>query len=403
MRILQINKYLKIVGGAETYMFQLSKALQDLGHEVKFWGMQDPDNLVCDFPELEAENIDFSKQSISKKLGSVLNTIYSKSNRKKIGQVLDTYQPDIVHIHNYNFQLTPSILPEIKKRGIKIVQTVHDSQMVCPYHRIYNFQRDEVCTKCVTGSFANCIKDRCFDGSLLKSTVGALESYFYHSFNYYEKYIDAYIAPSPFLASLLTHRINKKIEILPNFTEVDYDSSKAIELKEYYLYYGRISEEKGIIEMIDVFKETDLHLVLIGKGDNEQKVEGKIKNLENIEFLGPKYGRELFNYVKNAKYVVQISKGYENCPMTVIESFALSVPVIASNHSGFKDLIQNKITGFLVDFTNKNEVIKELEKINTFDISFFQKNINDFYNKNLAKKKHLEKLMKLYNALLNKQ
>ena len=403
MRILQINKYLKIVGGAETYMFQLSKALQDLGHEVKFWGMQDPDNLVCDFPELEAENIDFSKQSISKKLGSVLNTIYSKSNRKKIGQVLDTYQPDIVHIHNYNFQLTPSILPEIKKRNIKVVQTVHDSQMVCPYHRIYNFQRDKVCTKCVTGSFTNCIKDRCFDGSLLKSTVGTLESYFYHSFNYYEKYIDTFISPSPFLASLLAHRIDKKIEILPNFTEVDFDSSKAIELKEYYLYYGRISEEKGIIEMIDVFKETDLHLVLIGKGGNEQKVEDKIKNIKNIEFLGPKYGKELFNYVKNAKYVVQISKGYENCPMTVIESFALSVPVIASNHSGFKDLIQNKITGFLVDFTNKNEVIKELEKINTFDISFFQKNINDFYNKNLAKKKHLEKLMKLYNTLLNKQ
>jgi len=219
MKILQINKFLKIVGGAETYMFQLSKALQEAGHEVKFWGMQDKDNLVCDFPELEAFNIDYSKQGIVKKLSSAASTIYSVSNKTKIAKVLDLFKPDIVHLHNYNFQLTPSILPEIKKRGIKVIQTVHDSQMVCPYHRIYNFQRNEVCVKCVKGSFVNCIKDKCFDGSLLKSTIGALESYYYHGFKYYEKYIDTFISPSNFLACLLSERIRTPITVLPNFTK----------------------------------------------------------------------------------------------------------------------------------------------------------------------------------------
>lgn len=396
MKILQINKFLKVVGGAETYMFQLSKALQEVGHEVKFWGMEDKDNLVCDFPDLEAENIDYSNQSITKKLSSAFDTIYSKSNRKKIAKVLDLFQPDIVHLHNYNFQLTPSILPEIKKRGIKVVQTTHDSQMVCPYHRIYNFQRDEVCVKCVKGSFVNCIKDKCFDGSLLKSSIGAIESYYYHSFKYYEKYIDTFISPSNFLANLLAHRIHKKIEVIPNFTEVDYDASIQVPYTDYYLYYGRISEEKGILEMIDVFKKTGLKLLLIGKGANEQKVKDAIKETPQIEFLGPKYGKELFAFIKNAKYVVQISKGYENCPMTVIESFALGVPVIASNHSGFKDLIIDKETGFLLDFSDKEATIKNLISIDKENIDLLQKGITSYYNYKLSKKIHINKILNLY-------
>lgn len=400
MKILQINKYLKIVGGAETYMFQLSNALKELGHEVKFWGMEDKDNLVCDFPESEAKNIDYSKQGLLQKLSSAVDTIYSKTNKKSIAKVLDLYKPDIVHIHNYNFQLTPSILPEIKKRGIKVVQTVHDSQMVCPYHRLYNFQRDEVCTKCVTGSFTNCIKDKCFDGSIFKSTLGALESGFYHHFKYYEKYIDTYISPSKFLASLLSNRITQKIEIIPNFTEVMQIDKENSNSKKYYLYYGRVSDEKGVLELIDIFQETTLQLIIIGKGPIEEEVRKKATNIDNIEFIGPKYGKELFELVKNSKYVVQSSKWYENCPMTIIESFALDVPVIGSNHSGFKDLIKEGETGYLLDFTDKTKSIQKLNKIDKKDVSTIEKNVNLYYSENLAKEIHLNKVLGVYTNLL---
>ncbi len=352
MKVLQINKFLKVVGGAETYMFQLSKSLQEKGVDVKFWGMKDKDNIVNDFPEFETLNVDFSNQKLLNKINSVFETIYSKNNKRKIAKVLDIYKPDIVHIHNYNFQITPSILPEIKKRGIKIVQTIHDSQMICPYHRLYNFQRDEVCTKCVKGSFFNCIKDRCFDGSIFKSTVGAIESTFYHSLGYYEKYIDTYISPSNFLAELIKKRVNKNIIVIPNFTKAKANNSINESAKEYYLYYGRISDEKGVLELIDIFKEIKLNLLIVGKGPIEDKVRNKATSISNIDFVGAKYGEELFTIVKKAKYVVQSSKWFENCPMTIIESFSLGVPVIGSNHSGFKDLILDGETGFLIDFNN---------------------------------------------------
>ena len=402
MKVLQINKFLKIVGGAETYMFQLSDALQEKGIEVKFWGMKDKDNIVSDFPEFEAGNVTYSTQDIKTKINSVFKTIYSKDNRVNISKVLDKFKPDIVHIHNYNFQLTPSFLPEMKKRGIKVVQTIHDSQMVCPYHRLYNFQRNEVCTKCVKGSFVNCIKDRCFDGSVFKSTVGALESTFYHYLDYYNKHIDTYISPSNFLANLIQNRVKKEIVVIPNFTQMESNLSSEKPKKEHYLYYGRISEEKGVLELIDIFKEIQLNLLIIGKGDLEEAVIERIEDISNIEFLGPKYGKDLFEIVQQAKYVVQSSKWFENCPMTIIESFSLGVPVIGSNHSGFIDLIQEGKTGHLVDFKNKPEAISRLLEIENSNTSTMKNNVSEYYKNNLSESVHINKILAVYNNLLAK-
>ena len=400
MKVLQINKFLKIVGGAETYMFQLSNALQDIGIEVRFWGMEDGNNIVNDFPGLETENVDFTNQGLLRKFSSVFETVYSKNNKRKIAEVLDIYQPDIVHIHNYNFQITPSILPEIKRRGIKIVQTIHDSQMVCPYHRLYNFQRNEVCTKCVTGSFVNCIKDRCFDGSIFKSTVGAMESMFYHSQGYYKKYVDTFISPSDFLANLIKHRITNRIEVIPNFTKVQPNHAMDETANDYYLYYGRISDEKGVLELIEIFKDTKLNLTIVGKGPIEHLVIDKINNIENIKCRGAKYGEELFSIVRMAKYVVQPSKWFENCPMTIIESFALGVPVIGSNHSGFKDLIINGKTGHLLDFNDKKGAVTKLLDYDMLDIAEFKKHVSASYANNFSERDHLEKILKVYKTLL---
>jgi len=400
MRILQINKFLYPKGGAETYMFQLSNALKEKGIDIEFWGMEDENNIVEDTYQSFAKNISYKEASLFKIVSNTPRTIYSFDNKKRISKILDHFKPDIVHLHNYNFQLTPSILPEINKRRIKIVQTIHDAQMVCPYHRLYNFQKATICTKCVEGSFINCINDRCFDGSFFKSVLGATESYYYHSFNYYEKYIDRFISPSKFLANLVKKRVPKTIEILPNFSDKleDLKANKA----DYYLYFGRISNEKGILELVDIFRELRFNLIIIGSGDQEDILKTKIAEIKNISFLGPKREKELFSYVANAKYVVQPSKGFENCPMAVIESFTYNTPVIAGDHSGFKDLIQHKKTGFLLDFTNFKKMKTSIVEIDKEDVNLLKQNIDMFYQKNLKKEIHIKNIIEIYKQVLPK-
>lgn len=394
MKILQINKFLYPKGGSESYMFELSNALINSGHKVEYWGMSDEKNIVEDIYDCFAENIEFSNLNGFNKVKKSLSTIYSFDNQKKISIVLDRFKPDIVHIHNYNFQLTPSILPEIKKRGVKIVYTAHDSQLVCPYHRLYNFQRDEICTKCVDGSFLNCVKDKCFDSSLMKSTIGAIESYLYHGLDYYNKYIDVVISPSQFLASFLSKQYEKKIEVVPNFIK---KSTNIIQNKEdYILYFGRISNEKGILEILPFFEELKIPLLLIGSGPESNK----IKESEYIQYIGPKYGDELFEYIVKAKYVIQPAKWYENCPMTVIESFAYGTPVIAPNHSGFVDLISDGNNGFLIDFSSDNlkDKLRQIYELNTDKM---QRNCNDTFDSRFTKEVHIPKIIDIYKRVLD--
>ena len=72
--------------------------------------------------------------------------------------LINDFKPDIVHMNNINFQLTPSIIYAIKKRNIPLVQTVHDYQMICPNHLLYDFGDSKPCERCIKGSKSNCFK-----------------------------------------------------------------------------------------------------------------------------------------------------------------------------------------------------------------------------------------------------
>ena len=127
MKILLVNKYLYRKGGAETYFIKLGEYLKSLGNEVEYFGMADERNCVRNRVEAYTENIDFHKKSL-KHITYPFKIIYSVNARKQIRKVLSDFKPDVVHLNNFNYQLTPSIIYEIKKRNIPIVYTAHDVQ-----------------------------------------------------------------------------------------------------------------------------------------------------------------------------------------------------------------------------------------------------------------------------------
>ncbi len=114
-----------------------------MGHEVQYFGMEHEGRIVGNQAESYTEDMDFHTGKLKKVLYP-FKIIYSLEARKKIRPVLEQFGPDIVHLNNFNFQLTPSILYEIrayeKKSGkrVKIVYTAHDSQLVCPNHLMQN-------------------------------------------------------------------------------------------------------------------------------------------------------------------------------------------------------------------------------------------------------------------------
>ncbi|MGN0106114.1 MAG: glycosyltransferase, partial [Hominilimicola sp.] len=219
MRILMVNKYLYHKGGAETYLIKLGKYLESMGHEVQYFGMADERNIVGNSRGAYADNIDFHKTSVNQ-LTYPFRIIYSRKAANKICEVIEDFRPDIVHLNNFNYQLTPSIIYEIKKHNIPIVYTAHDVQLVCPNHKLKNERTEGLCRECYGGKYHSCIRNNCIHSSKLRSIIGAAEGWFYRKKHTY-RMIDAVVCPSEFMEKELLHNMDLagRTQVLYNFID----------------------------------------------------------------------------------------------------------------------------------------------------------------------------------------
>ena len=358
-----INKFLHPNGGSETYIFKLGEYLMSQGHEVQYFGMEHEGRIVSNRVDAYTSDMDFHGGSKLDKLTYPIKTIYSVEARKKIRLVLDDFQPDVCHLNNFTYQLTPSMILEIEKwkkqtgHKCKIVFTAHDYNLVCPNHMCNNPNTHENCEKCLGGHFLNCTKGKCIHGSMTKSAIGTLEAYFWKLNGAY-KHIDRMICCSEFLKSKMDSNalFATKTVAIHNF--VDKVEWKETEKQDYVLYFGRFSEEKGIGTLIEVCKELpDVQFVFAGTGPLEEKIHG-ISNIKNVGF---QKGEALEKLIREARFSVYPSEWYENCPFSVMESQMYGTPVLGANIGGIPELIEVGTTGKLFESGNKEDLKEKVQ------------------------------------------
>lgn len=365
MKILMVNKFLYHNGGSETYMFKLGKYLETQGHSVQYFGMEHKNRCVGNKVNSYTSNMDFHNGSKISKLTYPIKTIYSFESRKKIRKVLDDFKPDVVHINNFNYQLTPSIILEIRNWRkynnckCKIVFTAHDYQLVCPNHALYDFILHKNCEKCVGGHFFNCIKNKCIHKSIAKSLIGTIEAKFWNLKGVY-KYIDKIICCSDFMKTKLDSNsvLSEKTITIHNFVDkVEFE--KAVK-KDYIIYFGRFSEEKGIRTLIKVCNELPkINFIFAGRGP----LESEINNISNIQNVGFKTGDDLKNLIREARFSIYPSEWYENCPFSVMESQVYGTPVLCSDIGGIPEIVKVGITGELFESGNADDLKNKIQKL----------------------------------------
>lgn len=398
MKILQINKFFFLKGGAERYFFDLAELLSAEGERVSVWSARHP----LDFSKREGFLKDFKK---------VRRIFWNRDAVKKLEKVIEREKPDVAHLHNIFGHFSPSIIFALKKRGIPIVMTLHDYKFFCPNYKF--FTRGKVCFDCLKKrNYRACFYKKCVHNSRIKSFLGYLEGKWQRDFLKAAHKIDMFLAPSLFIKEkALEWGIPfDKIIHLPNFITIDnLEKIRQNKDEKYILYFGRLSEEKGIALLIKAFlKAVDKEangwkLKIAGDGPKEENLRKIAKNEDGVEFLGRLNSEALKEKIFNARLVVVPSLWPENFPYSVLESFALGKTVLAAKIGGLPEMIENGKTGLLFEAGDKNDLAEKIlwamsqpEKIKKIG-----ENAREEALKKYSSEGHYEKLKRVYERIKN--
>lgn len=404
MKILQINKFFYPKGGAETYFFELSKLLQDKGHQVIHFGMKHPNNLPSAQAQYFVDEIDFGKsEGLARDLVKFGHMIYSTESKSKLEQLLEKEKPDIAHLHNISHQISPSILTTLKKHHIPVVQTLHDYQLICPNYKL--FTQGAVCERCKYHKYYQAAINSCIQDSRVKGGLAGAELAVHQATQIYKKNVDLFITPSNFLRNKLIewNKNPEQIIHVPNF--FDYEKYQpANEPGDYVIFAGRLITEKGIMVLARAAaKLPQIKFKIAGDGDQKAELQNFIKErgLTNIELLGFQPREEVLDLIAKARLVVLPSVWYENYSMSLLEAGALGKAVVASKIGGNPEIIKDGQTGLLVKPGDADDLAAKIDALynNPDLIKQLGQQARARLEKENNKEQHYQQLLKIYESL----
>ncbi|WP_023638860.1 glycosyltransferase family 4 protein [Dickeya zeae] len=403
MKVLLVNKFFYIKGGAETVYFQEYDRLKAAGVEVMTFSMQHENNFPSDYAAYFVDNVDYHQRNgVVGAIKTAVNFIHNSQACKKLRALLHQEKPDIVHFHNIYHQLTPSLISVARESGCKTVLTAHDYKMICPS---YTMLRDgSVCDACVTGSVFNAFKYRCQQGSASKSLLLSLEAGWQAIARHYQQ-LDAIISPSEFLRGQLLRKLpHSRIDVIVNGINDDLPL-EADEDDGYFLFIGRLSREKGVATLARAHQQmkNNMPLKIVGNGPLYDEL---VAQFPDAEFLGYKQqGEELNRLIKRARAVVVPSEYYENCSMSVLESMAFAKPVVGGRIGGIPEQIRDKVDGILFEPGNVQALAEILDylALNPQQAKDMGRNARQRLSEKYSLNKHTAALLALYQEIISKK
>ncbi len=400
MKILLANKFFYLKGGSERTFFEEARLLEEKGHQVVFFSMQDEKNFSSSQSGYFIDGIDYdSPLGPVRNITRILKLFYSLEAKKKLEALILRERPDIAHLHNIHHQISPSIIHVLKKHGIPVVMTLHDCKMVCPAYTMTRNGRP--CEECAAGRYYRCFLHRCTKGSYLKSMVNMMEMYLHHRILRIYEGVDVFISPSRFLKDKLRGMgFNRNIITLANPIDAGSYQPEYDNPGRTFCYLGRLSPEKGIFTLVEAMVGLDADLKIIGDGPLKSRLASKIESGKRtrIHLAGYKAGEELKAEVGNCLAVIVPSECYENYPYTILESFALGKPVIGSRIGGIPELVIDRETGFTFAPGDPADLRSRLKAIldNHDRVIKMGRNAREFIVANNKPEQHYQQLMEIY-------
>ncbi|WP_293883717.1 MULTISPECIES: glycosyltransferase family 4 protein [unclassified Sphingobacterium] len=383
MRILIIHTFYQDPGGEDT-VFQQEASLLAQDHEV----------LTVTFQNKKGW------RGALQTVGSFWNIFAAQRVKEKI----NTFKPDIVHIHNTHYAAGPVIVRTIAKLGIPQVMTLHNFRLLCPSATLYH--HNHLFLDSIHENFPwTAVRQKAFNNSTVKTFILALNYWVHRKIGTWKK-VNRYINLSSFAKEIFvksTLNLSPHLFVVkPNF--VFPTTIVPNVTPPYFIYVGRLSEEKGILNLIDAFIGTDFKLQIIGGGPLEAVVNRRIKGQPNISYLGFKKRDEILPLVANAQALLVPSICFEGMPITILEAYSVGTAVLCSNIGPLPELIAPGKTGLTFDPHNKNDIIRSLTAWSTKmkdEKDEIRKTCSTYYFSNFTPEINKRKLLAIYQDAIH--
>jgi glycosyltransferase involved in cell wall biosynthesis len=326
MNVLVLHsRYLSwIASGENRVVDDETRLLHEAGHEVVLW---DPP-FAPDAPGRTRRGVE---------------AIWSTEAARHIRALIREHRPDVVHAHNIFPTLSPVCLRVAAQEGVAVVMTLHNYRLMCLPGTL--LRRGEICELCVGKSPWRGVRYRCLRGSLPGSTALASSLVLHRGIQSFEK-VTLFLAVSEFIASKHVEAglPAERIRVKRNFA---WESPQRTGAGEYFLSIGRLSSEKGVATVLKAWSGIGAKLLVVGDGPEADRLKSAAP--PGVDFTGAVSPNQVAGILTGARALVVPSEWYEPATKVVLEAYAAGVPVLASRIGGLSEVVEDDVSGYLVD------------------------------------------------------
>lgn len=342
IRLLLAHSFYRALGGEDHYVLQQLELLKS-SHHVELFSMEN--------------------KHLAEEMRTFLRMTWSPSLTREVLYALCRARANVVHVHNIYPSLGPAVHLAARRGGVPLVMTVHNARLRCPNGLA--FTKGTPCHRCESGVYAHALKNKCFP-SQLQAEAYAVDLWIHRFVLKLDKQVALYIAPSQYVHDrLLGWGIEEtRVAIVPNFT-----SSRPLatsQVGSYGLYVGRLSEEKGLLDLLAALRlANDPPFKIAGSGPMLELLQATARKLElrQLHLLGWLDRDQLRPVIRAARYLVMPSRCDENAPLAALEAMAEGRPLVVSRAGGLPELIASG-AGLSFERGNTDDLA---EKLHHFD------------------------------------
>lgn len=333
MRIVIVNNFYEVTGGADTYCRALTTDLIARGHEVKWLSTCDVNKQTDEglFIERRVDHENRSMLSMGNQLKVLAELVWNGRAWRAMNQLLDDFQPDVIHVHKAYVQLSVAPIVAASRRHLPIVQTLHDYEFIAANPTDSGgswIDRSE-------STFRFRLANTC--SFIARKAV-------------HQRLVSQWIAVSNFVEGKYIDASGISSTVLPNFAREPGKVESSISQREGAVYIGRLSREKGIDILLETISETpEIRWRIFGNGSLAPEVQAAANHLQNLDYGGHITPEQCNQELRAAEVAVVPSIWDEPGALSALDAMANGTPLVCFNRGGVAEYVRNADSGLICD------------------------------------------------------